>query len=63
MRIEEPAIGIEITRSGVIYKTTSALLPINITSTDFEYKKYANQKLFNYLVEFKKAYFNGSQRG
>jgi hypothetical protein len=63
LRIEEPALGIEILRSGMVYKTTSALLPINITSTDFEYKKYANQKLFNYLVEFKKAYFNGSQRG
>lgn len=49
---------------GVLYRYDDyRLLPLNITSSEYEEKLVANKKLFNNEIEFERAYSKNIQRG
>lgn len=51
--------------SGVLYliPANHTTLPIIVTTTEWEEKQKANQKLINYTIEFERAYDRNLQRG
>jgi hypothetical protein len=60
-----PYGGASTNESGYLYKLpdTHSLLPIIITNAEFEEKQSKKTKLFNYTIDFERAYDKNLQRG